>query len=93
MAGFISLDHPFFISDRPEDNRWVVAVTEDQLFELAHVFGNAAHQPVLIEHQHPQPVTGIQQFAGRRIMAGAICIATHFLKLLYPVILKAVGES
>jgi hypothetical protein len=52
-----------------------------------------AQMPILVHHQHPEPITRVQQRHAGRVMRRPPGIAPHLLKLPDPPGLEAVGHG
>src|SRR6185437_318016 len=87
------LYHPFFIADGPHEYGRMIPVAQDLMLEIRPVFCAAIEKPGLVEYEHAERITGIQQLRGRRIMTGAIGIHAHLLQQTDPVILKIIRQG
>ena len=71
----------------------MVAITHDHLFEMVELVFRRAHQAVFVEHQHAQPVAGIEQFGRGRIVRTTIGVAAKCLQVRDAEILKRIGKG
>src|SRR6185437_14084198 len=58
------LHEAFFVAETPEKNAGPAPVPKDQPAKLVEILFAAVEQPVLVAHQQPKTVTGIEPFGG-----------------------------
>ena len=71
----------------------MIAVVTDDPAELIHVLGGAVEVAVLVHDEHPEAVTGIEEFGTGRIMRTAMGIGSHLLEFPDPKIPEGVGDG
>ena len=71
----------------------MVSVASDHAFEKVDMLLVYACEAVLFDDEDSQTVTCIEKFRSHRIMAGTVCVASEFLQLQKPPLLKSVGYS
>src|SRR5581483_11639059 len=89
---FAALD-ALLIAQRPNENRGMIAIAQEQALQLAEDFRAAADRARLIHHEHAKPITGFEQLRRGRIMGGAISVAAHFLEFLDAEVLDAIRQG
>ena len=88
----VSLDVSLLVADRPAEDARVIAVAPDHALELAPGLGLRAEEARLVEHQHAQPIAGVEQLGRRRVVRRAIGVAAHLLEPLDAEGLQRVGK-
>ncbi len=89
----IAFNGPFLVAQRPEDDTGVIPVTQNHGLELFLNLRRGSHQAVFVDDQHAQPVAGVQQFRGRRIMRTAVGIGAHVFKTGNAEFLQSIRNS
>src|SRR3989442_182061 len=66
-----------FIAERPKNDARMVAIAANHSFELAQPFRSGRHHARLVQHEHAETITSLEQFRRRWIVRGAINSRPH----------------
>ena len=71
----------------------MIPIAPDHPLELADAFGRGVEIPVLIDHQHAQPIAGVEELFRRRIVRRAPGIRAHLLGFAEAEVPQRIGDS
>ena len=91
LLGHLALQLTFLIADRPDDDRWRVAVALDHSLQLSHALGAGAHLARLAHHHHAHAIAGVHPLGRGHVVRCADGVAAHLAQHRQPEPLQRIG--